>query len=228
MKFFIPVFIVTILTAGVSHAAIEKDYDPSKPPVTTPWIATLDEAARAADMNFVTGMRPHHAGALTMSQDYLNDKEASNDVLQSLARGIIHNQTFEISILDSLEQLNKQGGRQIAADGQTQKQRFQRAPMPAVWGSLDNVSVRDVQFAKAMIVHHQGALDMANAYLRDANAKNGYLKKFCLDILVDQEQEIALMQRVVEAYPGDAEAIKITPDMVHGMDGMSHGGHHGH
>ena len=215
---------VAVITTP-AFAAVEKEYDPSKPRVTTPWIQTMDAPARAADMDFIKGMRPHHAGALTMSREYLDSQDASNKTLTALARGIIRNQTFEIGVLDSLEHFNKQGGKQIAAEGQAQVQRFQRAPMPAVWGSIENVSARDVQFAKAMIIHHQGALDMANDYLKNANAKNGYLKKFCLDILVDQQQEIDLMNRVVAAYKGDADAVKITPDMVHGMDGMSHGGH---
>ncbi len=215
---------VAVITTP-AFAAIEKEYDPSKPRVTTPWIQNMDAPARAADMDFIKGMRPHHAGALTMSQEYLDSQDASNKTLTALARGIIRNQTFEIGVLDSLEHFNKQGGKQIAAEGQAQVQRFQRAPMPAVWGSIENVSARDVQFAKAMIIHHQGALDMANDYLKNANAKNGYLKKFCLDILVDQQQEIDLMNRVIAAYKGDADAVKITPDMVHGMDGMSHGGH---
>ncbi len=215
---------VAVITTP-AFAAVEKEYDPSKPRVTTPWIQNMDAPARAADMDFIKGMRPHHAGALTMSREYLDSQDASNKTLTALARGIIRNQTFEIGVLDSLEHFNKQGGKQIAAEGQAQVQRFQRAPMPAVWGSIENVSARDVQFAKAMIIHHQGALDMANDYLKNANAKNGYLKKFCLDILVDQQQEIDLMNRVIAAYKGDADAVKITPDMVHGMEGMSHGGH---
>lgn len=219
------VFLMASVLAAPALAAVEKEYDPSKPRVTTPWIQTMDGPARAADMDFIRGMRPHHAGALTMSQEYLGSADASNKTLTALARGIIHNQTFEIGVLDSLEHFNKQGGRQIAAEGQAQVQRFQRAPMPAVWGSIENVSARDVQFAKAMIIHHQGALDMANGYLKNADAQNGYLKKFCLDILVDQQQEIDLMNRVIAAYKGDADAVKITPDMVHGMEGMSHGGH---
>lgn len=218
---------VAVITTP-AFAAVEKEYDPSKPRVTTPWIQTMDAPARAADMDFIKGMRPHHAGALTMSREYLDSQDASNKTLTALARGIIRNQTFEIGVLDSLEHFNKQGGKQIAAEGQAQVQRFQRAPMPAVWGSIENVSARDVQFAKAMIIHHQGALDMANDYLKNANAKNGYLKKFCLDILVDQQQEIDLMNRVIAAYKGDADAVKITPDMVHGMEGMSHGGHGAH
>ena len=49
-----------------------------------------------ADMGFINGMRPHHAGALSMSKEYLADKNSSNIKLKALAGGIIKNQTFEI------------------------------------------------------------------------------------------------------------------------------------
>lgn len=211
-------------------AAVEKEYDPSKPLVTTPWFGAQNDASRQADLQFVAGMRPHHAGALSMSQDYLADKDASHPTLKRLARGIMHNQTFEIGVLDMVERYAKQEGRQIAAEGQAQAQKFQRAPMPAGWGVRRDdprVSARDVQFSKAMIVHHQGAVDMCRDYNRDPAVNNLYLKKLCLDIIVDQEQEIGLMEKVIAAYAGDAGKIVITPDMIHGMEGMSHGAHGG-
>jgi len=220
-----------------AHAGVEKEFRPGSPLATTPWYSPFDEQARQADLNFIAGMRPHHAGALTMSEDYLSDAGASNVTLQRLARGIIRNQEFEIGVLDNLETLMQDvsGGttkwRHTANMGQAQKQRFFRTPMPVFWsaGRVDpTVSHRDVQFAKAMIVHHQGALDMANDYLRDPRARNGYLKLFCLDILLDQAQEIALMESIIAAYPGNPDDVKITPDMIHGMDGMLHGGGHHH
>jgi uncharacterized protein (DUF305 family) len=114
---------------------------------------------------------------------------------------------------------------QIATDGLSQNQRFFRAPMPGPldkWADRNPVSAEDVRFAKAMIVHHQGALDMANAYLQNPDTDNGYLERMCLDILLDQQQEIDFMHSVIAQYPGDADAIKIDPTMVHGMEGMHH------
>ena len=45
-------------------------------------------------------MRPHHAGALTMSQDYLQDPASSSPLLHQLARAIIINQKLEVLLLD--------------------------------------------------------------------------------------------------------------------------------
>ncbi len=80
-----------------------------------------------------------------------------------------------------------------------------------------------VRFAKAMIIHHEGALDMANAYLADPDANNGYLKLMSLDILRDQRMEIDLMKSIIGKYAGNPDDVKIDPSMVHGMDHMMHG-----
>ncbi|MCK6418280.1 MAG: DUF305 domain-containing protein [Alphaproteobacteria bacterium] len=248
-------FIITLglavfcISPGV-NASVEKQYKPSQPQATTPWYGLVGNAERKADLDFVAGMRPHHAGALSMSRDYLESPSASNDALKSLARGIIKNQEFEIVVLDSIEHfmappVHDTGAegkewRQVAAEGQVQKKRFFRAPMPSYWGGGDDrtVSARDVQFAKAMIIHHQAAVDMAHDYLRNPAGANGYLRQMCKDIILDQEQEIALMNRIIAAFPGDADSVHITPDMIHGMEGMTHGhntppasankSHHGH
>ena len=36
------------------------------------------------------------------------------------------------------------------------------------------------------------------------------------------------MQHVVAQYRGNPGAVKVDPSMIHGMDGMGHGGHAGH
>lgn len=223
---------------GGALAAVEENYDPSKPPVTTPWFGRVGPAQQAADLSFTSGMRPHHAGALTMSEEYLKHPQARNGVLKQLARGIIHNQKFEMVMLDTVEGHMKkplEGGamRQVATKGLSQRYRFTRMPMPGpmdAWGSEKTVSAEDVRFAKAMIIHHEGALVMARDYLNDPAADNLYLRLMCLDILTDQAQEIAFMQAIINRYPGDPDSIIVTPDMVHGMEGMNHGhdGHKGH
>lgn len=217
-------------------AQVEPDYNSTKPFVTTPWYGQAGAAQKQADLKFIKDMHPHHAGALSMSREYLDNPKAKNDALQALARGIIRNQAFEIHMLDTVEALMKSFNppatgtvrTQIATRGLAQKARFRRAPMPASIGN-GIVSAEDVRFAKAMIVHHEGALVMARDYLNDPAADNGYLRLMCTDILRDQAREIAFMHDVIAAYPGDEEAIKIDPSMVHGMEGMNHaGGHHGH
>ncbi len=242
-------FLTTLMSAAfilggiytAQAALVERDYDPGKPRTTTPWFETIGAENIKADRHFITGMRPHHAGALSMSQDYLENQGRSSARLQRLAKGIMHNQTFEILMLDTVEGLLQkanlpEGQRQrtqVAASGLAQKEKFIRAAIPSLqsFGQRDQVSESDVRFAKAMIVHHEGALVMCNDYLANPDSANGYLELMCLDILRDQKQEIALMNLIIGDYPGNADDVTFDPSMVHGMEGMSHGnagGHAGH
>jgi uncharacterized protein (DUF305 family) len=166
-----------------------------------------------------------------MSEDYLASEGKKSTRLQALAGGIIRNQTFEIGMLDKVESLIQDidferdgtGWHAVALQGLANKQQFMRAPTPIIQQALsgDNIaSATDVQFAKAMIVHHEGALMMCDDYLNNPNTNNGYMERMCLDVLRDQAQEIQLMWNIVATYPGDHCAIKITPDMIKGMDDM--------
>lgn len=231
MKSFFSIFpLLLFVCVSPVLAAVEPNYDPSKPPVSNAWFDYQGVAEQKADIEFIKGMRPHHAGALTMSTEYLNHSDASNYGLRQLAKGIIHNQKFEIGMLDRVEELvgkklkDDREWRQIAEKGLAQKQRFVRMPMPGPWTKRDGiVTVRDVEFAKAMVVHHEGALVMCKEYLADDAATNKYLRLLCVDILADQKQEIDFMNDVVSMYPGNPDDIKIDASMIHGMEGMNHG-----
>lgn len=214
-------------------AQVEDDYFPPEPRATTPWIEWVTAGNIATDLEFIEGMRPHHAGALPMSEDYLADKNASSGRLKGLAKGIIKNQSFEIGVMHRLEELLKAAPvsdkavlAQVAEKGLAQKQKFSHAPAPSIRQNPmanDVVSKRDVAFAKAMIVHHEGALDMCHDYLGNPLAVNGYMELLCLDILTSQSYEIALMHDVISEYPGDTANIK--PSAILGMEHMNHGQH---
>ena len=215
-------------------AIIEQDFDSGEPWTTWPWYEfyTLDNYK--ADKDFITGMRPHHAGAITMSQDYLTNKEASSWRLQRLAGGIIDNQNFEVLMLDTVEKNidsvelpddNSPVMARVATLGLAQTQQFRRSPVPSLSklpGQSDTVSAADVQFAKAMIVHHEGALMMCENYIDNPNHNNGYVGRMCLDILRDQAQEISLMHNIIQDYDGDPRDVPFDPSMIDGMDNMHH------
>jgi hypothetical protein len=62
---------------------------------------------------------------------------------------------------------------------------------------MDDMAVKptgnvDRDFVEMMIPHHQGAIDMAQAYLRYGT--NEQLKRIAQEIIVDQQQEIAAMR----------------------------------
>ena len=57
----------------------------------------------------------------------------------------------------------------------------------------------DRDFARMMIPHHQGAVDMALAELRFGNDER--LRRLAQGIIVEQRQEIALMQSILDGPP---------------------------
>lgn len=57
----------------------------------------------------------------------------------------------------------------------------------------------DRDFANMMIPHHQGAIEMAKSYLRSGS--NAALLRMAQEIIITQQQEIAVMQRAIEVEP---------------------------
>lgn len=239
MKYLMTVALVLFLSIPVvAQAGVEPDYSPG-PLVTSPWYAHQGVEEQKADLWFIKAMRPHHEGALSMSKEYLADKGASNAKLKALAGGIIKNQMFEIGMMNRVEELvgkplqagaGEKEWRQVAEKGLAQKQKFIRAPMPNAF-AIDKTPVtkRDVEFTKAMVIHHEGALTMCNQYLGMPSAQNKYLRLLCVDVLKDQAQEIAYMNKVITFYDGNPDDVKIDPSMIHGMEGMNHDmGSNGH
>jgi uncharacterized protein (DUF305 family) len=205
----------------------------------------LDPATIRADLDYAANMRRHHEGALTMSRDYLDDPRGTNPILRKMARGIIANQRFEIAMLDVI-------ARHAVAEPETVLDlgfaRIVRRPagvdgLEHEWGVLKREppgfvdlalapglesSERDVKFAKEMMIHHQGAVDMARRYNGAPRATNLILKRLNLDIIVDQSYEIGFLQQMVERFPGDPDTVPIAeqiPGMGH-MEGMQHGAGH--
>ena len=72
----------------------------------------------------------------------------------------------------------------------------------------------DRDFARMMIPHHQGAIDMSQALLR--HGKSDELKSLARAIIAKQAEEIAIMQRYAGEMPAAAEM---------DMSGMDHSHH---
>jgi len=237
-----------VAAPGPGRAFVAEQYDLEDYPFTRTWWDTRAvapgtdpraafEAAIRADRDYIRGMRPHHAGALTMSEEYLRDPQGRSPVLRQLARAIIVNQEFEIGLLDEVSRLLDQPPRLVdlgfvrlamrpeGTEGLGRRWRFLRESVPVPLAVTGEVTARDVRFAKAMMIHHNAALDMARGYQANAEARNGFLGLLNVHIITDQAQEIAIMRRIVAAYPGDAAAIQVQPSEIHGMEG--HMGMHG-
>jgi uncharacterized protein (DUF305 family) len=81
----------------------------------------------------------------------------------------------------------------------------------------------DRDFVAMMVPHHQGAVDMAKAELRYGH--NEQLRRLAQEIVVTQQQEIAVMQRALgdksAASPTKPAAVSSPPTMSHETMGMS-------
>jgi uncharacterized protein (DUF305 family) len=67
--------------------------------------------------------------------------------------------------------------------------------MHAAMAAAPRTGQPDRDFLAAMIPHHQGAIDMAIAELR--YGKDERLKRLAQEIIVEQQQEIAVMHRAL-------------------------------
>jgi len=76
----------------------------------------------------------------------------------------------------------------------------------------------DRDFVAMMVPHHQGAIDMARAQLR--YGQNEQLKRLAQEIIVTQQQEIAVMLRAIgEPVPPSLPAVPADAQpLPHSMD----------
>lgn len=187
------------------------------------------------DLKYVDEMSEHHRGAVRMSEAYLNDPQGTNPFLRRMANAIIFNQRFEIGWLADIKRRLGEGTKEIMSfgdqklvlvpqglTGMEHRQQFMPAPIRSVTTTVTSskpYSEIDIQFAKGMKMHHEMALDMAHEYNADPAGGNRVIKEINLGILADQTVEIGLLEEVIAAYDGDAEAVEIPPEM-HEMMGM--------
>jgi len=241
--------LVAAVLIAFSGAALAIEYEPDEgteahvPTVVHDMLLVgpeeaIDPGIIRADLDFTAGMTQHHEGAVTMSRAYLDDPRGTNPILRKMARGIIANQRFEIAMLDVVRRhatsepetvldlgFARIVRRATGIDGLEHEWGVLKREPP---GFLDlalapglESSERDVKFAKEMMIHHQGALDMARRYNADPQATNLVLKRLNLDIVVDQSYEIGFLQQIVDRFPGDPDAVEID-DQIPGMEGMGH------
>lgn len=138
------------------------------------------------EIDFVKMMIIHHQGAINMSNVEL--QAGANDSLKRTAQKIITEQQTEIqqfnTILAGLTVDNSDPT--FAAEQMENMMKMGKvADIQIITGDLDN------DFATLMIVHHQGAIDNASAYLHHGN--NTQLKTMATKIVKSQSMEIQEM-----------------------------------
>ncbi|MBB5967866.1 DUF305 domain-containing protein [Planomonospora venezuelensis] len=139
----------------------------------------------AADVRFAEGMIPHHRQALEMAA--LVPDRSSSEPVRMLAERITAAQRAEIAAMTSwLESVGRApGGHADHTVSQEQMNRLRTARGAAF----------DGLFLTLMIAHHEAALTMARAELRDGTDRA--MRATAADVLSGQQVEISRMREVL-------------------------------
>lgn len=150
------------------------------------------------DVDFLTGMIPHHDGAIVMSQ--MSMEKLTDPKLKKLAKEIIAAQEQEIAFMKDWLKQNKTRPLHInmkASENMMNKTMKVMHEMHQVKLTGD----ANTDFALGMIPHHQAAVVMAEQalpYLTDPKTK-----QFAEQVIKMQEAEIKLMMNVLATNNAD-------------------------
>lgn len=141
---------------------------------------------------FITGMLPHHQEAVDGARAILETTERPE--VRELAETIITTQSAEIETLTGwLEQYYPDA---------------QAAEYMPMMENLEGLTPdeADRTFLEGMIVHHQGAIEMAQSYLNGDFEKRPEVTDMAEAIVSAQEGEIAQMESWLADWYGEADA----------------------
>lgn len=142
------------------------------------------------DKDFAALMKIHHTGALEMAR--LQVARGTDPQVKDMAQKMIGEQQKEIGELDAFLSTSHQN----SAGTEKNSVFYDRAikEMDDMdMDDMDHAASIDQQFVQMMIPHHQGAIMMADEYLK-AGAQNEKLKAMANTIKADQQKEIQQMQ----------------------------------
>jgi uncharacterized protein (DUF305 family) len=130
-------------------------------------------------------MKVHHMGALEMAQ--VEVAQGQDPQIKQMAQKMIDAQQREIAELNTFL-----SGHQAHGGGESFYNDVM-GKMNNMKMDMDHSGSVDKQFVQMMIPHHQGAIDMAKAYLK-SGAHEEKLKTMANKIIVDQQKEIQELQ----------------------------------
>ena len=148
------------------------------------------------DTAFAKGMLGHHRGAVDMAKIEL--KYGTDETMRILAQDIINSQQLEIDILNKW----------LASHPDAPKPKPNTEAMQEAYVKGTNTMhsdmmlgiaepVADMAFARGMLPHHIGAVDMAKVQLQYGTDEE--MRKLAQDIIDAQQPEIELIQNWIAA-----------------------------
>jgi len=198
----------SVLAAAVASA--------SKPNAAASQSAPPAQQAASFDQMFIDMMVPHHQGAIEMAQ--IAQQRAEHSEIKKLAGFIITAQNKEIGDMrgwrkdwfgtDQTPSMDQQMTYNMSMPGMSSMMN-----MASDVRALRTASPFDLAFINAMIPHHQGAIEMAQAAA--IQAQHQEIKVLAQSIIKDQQSDIAQMQDWRKAWYPSA-----SPAAAGGMPGM--------
>jgi len=166
-------------------------------------------AANPADVEFMSGMIPHHAQAVRMAK--MAASHGARSDVQALCDRIVVGQADEIRLM---QWWLREKGAPIPSDTAT-RHRMMMAGMPhemlmpgmltdEQMAALDKArgSDWDRLFLEGMIGHHGGAITMVDQLLGSTGAaQDDMVYKMSSDIYADQTTEIRRMEQMLSTVP---------------------------
>jgi uncharacterized protein (DUF305 family) len=165
------------------------------------------QAYSDADIEFMTGMIPHHAQAIIMA-GWAQTRGARADIATLCERMLVG----QVDEIESMQAWLRDRGQPVP-DGKSTRMRMKMGGiehdmlMPGMltdeeMEALDKA--RGTEFDRLLLVgmirHHEGAIKMVNdLFKRYGAAQDDTLYKFASDVFADQQIEIAVMQKMLES-----------------------------
>jgi len=211
--------VATLVNMGCSHPEVSRVRAAHPPAVVDPEAQkkihqpTPDQRALGiyqpfsdADIDFMTGMIPHHAQAVIMA-GWAPSHGARSDVA-ILCERIVVGQRDEIR---SMQQWLRDRGQPVPdATSTRMKMKMNGVEHEMLMpGMLTDEEMAELEKARGaefdrlfligMIKHHQGAIDMVNDLFKAYGAaQDDTIYKFASDVFADQSIEIEVMHRMLE------------------------------
>ena len=151
------------------------------------------------DAAFAQGMLGHHIGAVDMAEIEL--KYGTDEEMRKLAQEIINAQQSEIKQMKAWL-ADHPDTAEPTADTKAMQQAYADG-MDAMHGEMMagiTDPAPDMAFARGMLPHHIGAVDMAKVQLK--YGKDAEMRKLAQEIIDAQQSEIEQMQSWITAHKG--------------------------